>query len=264
MKNVRRFSRSKSFPSEIFKLKRNRIGNKNDFYINYKIEKDKKKNNSFNETKNVNDNNYFSIQLSNLNNSINKEHMDQLESDNFNIEFFLPKILNENIDKINIENNLNKDHFNNITELNNQKDNNFNNNYFMNDLSTKKEKESNISKSINNFAMNSGKSYKDKIDNSYQSDNNLSIGNNKFFNMPSNMTIPTQNRNNINTIINNNKEMCNNSINLNNNFPFNTNNINLNNINFTYPEYNQNPFQFNNIYKLQKKVIIKLLFSSFL
>jgi hypothetical protein len=43
MKNVKRFSRSKSFPSETFKLKRNRIGNKNDFNINYKIEKDKKK-----------------------------------------------------------------------------------------------------------------------------------------------------------------------------------------------------------------------------
>jgi hypothetical protein len=159
----------------------------------------------------------------------------------------LPNILPKNLEEINIENNSNKDdHFNNIVELNYQKNNNFNNNYFMNDISTKKEKESNISKNINNFAMNSGKSYKDKIDNSYQSDNNLSIGNNKFFNMPSNMTIPPQNRNYINTIINNNKEMFNNSIDLNNNFPFNTNNINLNNINFTYPEYNQNPFQFYN------------------
>ena len=91
MKNVNRFPRSNSYPSETFKLKRNRIGNKNDFNINYKIEKDKKKNNSFNESKNLNDNKYFSAQLSNLNNSIDKEHMDQPELDNFNIEFFLPK-----------------------------------------------------------------------------------------------------------------------------------------------------------------------------
>ena len=43
MKNVNRFPRSNSYPFETFKLKRNKIGNKNDFNINYKIEKDKKK-----------------------------------------------------------------------------------------------------------------------------------------------------------------------------------------------------------------------------
>ena len=246
MENVNIFPRSNSYPFETFKLKRNRIGNKNDFNINYKIEKDKKKNNSFNKSKNLNDNKYFSAQLSNLNNSIDKEHMDQPELDNFNIEFFLPNILQKNLEEINIENKSNKDNINNIAELINQKDINFNNNYLKNDINTNKEKESKISKNINNFSMSLGNLYEKKIDNSYQNVNNLSMGNNEFFNMQNNMTIPPQNRNYINSKIYNKKEMFNNSIDLNNNYPFNINNNNLNNINFFHPEYNQNLFQFNN------------------
>jgi hypothetical protein len=158
----------------------------------------------------------------------------------------LPNILQKNLEEINIENKSNKDNINNIAELINQKDINFNNNYLMNDINTNKEKESKISKNINNFSMSLGKLYENKIDNSYQNVNNLSMGNNEFFNMQNNMTIPPQNRNYINSKINNKKEMFNNSIYLNNNCPFDINNINLNNINFTHPEYNQNLFQFNN------------------
>jgi len=244
MKNVNKFSRSMSFPSETFKLKRNKIDIINDFDINNKIEKDKKINNSFNESKSLKDNNDFSVKLSNLNNYTNKENIDvQSELDNFNIDFFLPNISQKNFEEVNAANNSNKDHFNNIAGLNNQKDVNFNNNYFMNNISIKKEEETNISKSINKFCMTIGESYKDKNDNSYQKVNNLSIDNKDFFNITNPMITPPQN---INNIINNNKEMLYDTYDLNNNYLFNINNSDLKNINFIYQGYNQNEFQFNN------------------
>jgi len=254
MKNSNRFPRSLSFPSENFWIRRNKNDNK--------IEKNKRISNSFNKSKDLNDNKYFSIHLSNLNKITKKEHINQSELDNFNIEFFLPNNLPKNMEEINDENNSNKEHFNNITELTNQKDINFNNNYFMNNTDTKNEKEKNISKNQSNFLMNLEESYEDKIINSYQKINNLSINNKESFYVPSNMTTPPQNINDINSISNNNKEMLNNEIDLNvvkfNNCSFNINNINLNNIHFTLPKYNHNLLQFhnnnNNMYFLPQKL----------
>ena len=48
--------------------------------------------------------------------------MEQSDLENFNIEFFLPNSLKEDLEIINKENNLNKDLSYNIVELNNQKD----------------------------------------------------------------------------------------------------------------------------------------------
>jgi len=247
MKNSNRFPRSLSFPSENFRIRRNKNDNK--------IEKNKRISNSFNESKDLNDNKYFSIHLSNLNKIAMIEHINQSELDNFNIEFFLPNNLHKNMEEIYVENNSNKEHFNNIIELTNQKNINFNNNYFMNNTDIKNEKEKNISKNQNNFLVNLEESYENKIINSYPKINNLLIDNKESFYVPSKMTTPPQNINDINSISNNNKEMLNNEIDLNNNFSYNINNINLNNIQFTLPKYNHNLLQFNNnnMYFLSQK-----------
>mgnify|MGYP002625597813 CR=1 FL=1 len=239
MKDIKRFTLSMSCPSDTFKLRRN----KDDSNI-YKDE-EKKLNNSFNDLKSLKDNKYPSNQLSILNNSTSKSSLEQSELENFNIEFFLPNFLKEDIEEIDEENDLNKENsYNNIVELNNKKDNNFKefNNNFMNDTNTKIEKEKDISKNLHNFTMNSEKSYEKKKNyNSYQNANNVLIGNKNNVNSSNNISIPPQ------KIITSYNKIFNNTIDSNNNCSSKMNNSDLYKTNFT-----QNIYQFynNNIYFL--------------
>ena len=229
---------------------------KNDDLINIEKRpnyiKAKNNHNSFNDSINASEN-------------WNKEEMDQSELNNFNIEFFLPKELQE---ELNINKNVNEEQENNTLEINNPKELDFNEfNFVMyEEKDINKEKDKMMDKNINNISMN-----KENVNS--KEDNNQCLYNTKFLldkikpenkeDFPSN---DKQNDireliNNKNTEINNKLSIylndvfeINNNYNLNNNlnineqnfFPKNFNFSNANSIEFLNQNYKQNIFPFNN------------------
>ena len=213
-----------------------------------------------NDIKVKNNNNSFNDSIS-VSENVNKDQMEQSELNNFDIEFFLPNELQEDL---NLNKNSSKDQDDNTVKMNN-----FNqfNNFFVNEkISTHKEKDNNIDKniskiSINKENVNSKEDLKQYQENTELLLNKIESENKESFNTNDNQNDRKESFNNKNTQINNKLSNnlndaidINNNYNLNNNlnineqnfFPKNYNFNNANSIKFLNQNYIQNIFPFNN------------------
>ena len=233
-------------------LDSNMKNNKNDNLINLdQIQNNvmaKNNNNSFNNFMNVSEDD-------------NKEEFEKSELNNFNIEFFLPNELKE---ELNINKNLNEEQEKNTVEIKNQKELYFKdfNKFPMDEKIIKNNEKDKIKdKRINSISMNKenlnpkevSKQCKDITElllneiesenkgnfssNNIQNDNKEVINKNNTSSMNLNDVIKINNNYNLNNCININEQ---------NFFPKNFNYNNANSIEFLNQNYKQNIFPFNN------------------
>ena len=233
-------------------LDSNMKNNKNDNLINLDQKQNnvmvKNNNNSFNNSMNVSEDD-------------NKEEIEKSELNNFNIEFFLPNELKE---ELNINKNLNEEQEKNTVEIKNQKELYFKdfNKFPMDEKIIKNNEKDKIKdKRINSISMNKenlnpkevSKQCKDITElllneiesenkgnfssNNIQNDNKEVINKNNTSSMNLNDVIKINNNYNLNNCININEQ---------NFFPKNFNYNNANSIEFLNQNYKQNIFPFNN------------------
>lgn len=233
-------------------LDSNMKNNKNDNLINL----DQKQNNvmaknninSFNNSMNVSEDD-------------NKEEIEKSELNNFNIEFFLPNELKE---ELNINKNLNKEQEKNTVEIKNQEEPYFKdfNKFSMDEKIIKNNEKDKIKdKRINSISINKEninpkedskqcKDIKELLLNEIESENKGNFSSNNIQN--DNKEVSNKNNMssmNLNDVIKiNNNYNLNNCININeqNFFPKNFNYNNANSIEFLNQNYKQNIFPFNN------------------
>jgi len=233
-------------------LDSNMKNNKNDNLINL----DQKQNNVMAKNNNNSFNNFM-----NVSEDDNKEEFEKSELNNFNIEFFLPNELKE---ELNINKNLNEEQEKNTVEIKNQKELYFKdfNKFPMDEKIIKNNEKDKIKdKRINSISMNKenlnpkevSKQCKDITElllneiesenkgnfssNNIQNDNKEVINKNNTSSMNLNDVIKINNNYNLNNCININEQ---------NFFPKNFNYNNANSIEFLNQNYKQNIFPFNN------------------